>query len=447
MSGWQDHFPWTAAVVHYLWPDGPARRKRWLRFALALLVLLLLHAAMTAWAAAGARRAAKAFEARWGSIADAVPKQVAIEDADNRALAVRAATDMMARGSAMFASTETNYEEYAKTPSKTLSASGRELLRKAAADNALTMALLDAAAARPRSSWQLHYEKGFEVDVPPLLRLLQLSKLNAAMGRLAVEEGRIDDAITAARRGAAISSSLENEPILIVQLIRQAVEKYDAGLARWIVASGAARADQIAALAAIPAPPEPRAAMQHAMALETKTMAGLFRDGAGASKFDRVGGSGASVASAAGSAFFRWLFRPYLLRQERLWLTMMTTHLHELDAPRAARPPSPSPSWRSWDFLVRAVASTLGSIVERCDLSESRERLRTTSLEIARLRLETGRAPSSPPSAPVDPLTGKPFAYESDGTSWRLRSVADVSSMESAAMSDPVLDWTGGPPR
>lgn len=447
MSGWQDHFPWTTAVVRYFWPDGPARRKRWLRFALVLLMFLLLHAAMTAWASVGARRAANAFEARWGRSEDAIPAKMAIDDAANKALAVRAATDLMVRASAPIGSSGTSYEEYATTPSKTLSQAEREALHKAATDNALTMTILDAAVARRQSSWQLHYERGLEVDVPPLLRLIQLAKLNVAMGRLAVEEGRIDDAIVAVRRGTAISSSLENEPILIVQLIRQAIERFDAGLVRWIVASGTARADQIAALSAIPAPPQSRPAMQRALVLETKTMVGLFRGGAGASSFTRAEGSAAAIARGAGSTFLRWLFRPYLLRQERLWLLMMTAELDELERPRASRPPATVPTLRSWDVLVRTVMSNLGSVVERCDLSESRERLRAASLEIARVRLETGRAPAALTPTPVDPLTGKPFVYESDGTTWRLRSAADVSTMESAKMYDQFLEWTGGPPR
>jgi len=43
---------------------------------------------------------------------------------------------------------------------------------------------------------------------------------------------------------------------------------------------------------------------------------------------------------------------------------------------------------------------------------------------------------------PVDPLTGRAFRYETDGKGWRLRTEADLASMENARQYDPVLDWS-----
>ena len=39
MTRWRERFPWTASLLGFLWPEGPARRKRWLRFAVGLLVV------------------------------------------------------------------------------------------------------------------------------------------------------------------------------------------------------------------------------------------------------------------------------------------------------------------------------------------------------------------------------------------------------------------------
>jgi hypothetical protein len=92
----------------------------------------------------------------------------------------------------------------------------------------------------------------------------------------------------------------------------------------------------------------------------------------------------------------------------------------------------------------------LGDLEDRCDLAESRERILHAAIGIERRRQESGRPPASlaelAPAhvheAPVDPLTGRAFAYETDGTRWRIRSEADLSSMERPWTHDPVLDWS-----
>ncbi len=72
-----------------------------------------------------------------------------------------------------------------------------------------------------------------------------------------------------------------------------------------------------------------------------------------------------------------------------------------------------------------------------------------TVIAIERHRRENGRPPAALadlvprelPELPVDPVTGRDFRYETDGIGWRVRSEADVSSMASANLPDPVLDW------
>jgi hypothetical protein len=55
-------------VVRFLWPEGPARRKRWLKLAIAVVAIVALHAALTAIMAARTAWVADRFVARWKSL-------------------------------------------------------------------------------------------------------------------------------------------------------------------------------------------------------------------------------------------------------------------------------------------------------------------------------------------------------------------------------------------
>jgi hypothetical protein len=98
---------------------------------------------------------------------------------------------------------------------------------------------------------------------------------------------------------------------------------------------------------------------------------------------------------------------------------------------------------------VRIVLTNLSGVVDRSDLAEVRAGLRDTAIAVERRRIETGRAPATLAdlvpaylsAVPVDPWTGRAFRYETDGAAWRLRSDADLTSVESVQLGDPVLDW------
>ena len=302
--------------------------------------------------------------------------------------------------------------------------------------------------ARPGSNWDLHYERGLEVDIPPLRKILQLAKLNVAAGRLALEDGRLDDALASVRRGTALAASLDGEPMLIIQLVRLAVLRLDAGLVRRIVAGAELRGDQLEAVQASFSDTNPRLAIQRAMVVETGALQGVMAGrSAEMTAFSRY----PRVLRLLALDVVRILARPYLLDEERVWLTLMTARIDELDAPRHARVPSAlRPTLRWWNVMVKITAGfDDASLVERADLAEARDLLARAAIAVERRRRDTGRTPATLdelvprelPALPVDPLTGRAFRYESDGTGWRVRSEADVSSMESARMFDPVLDW------
>ncbi len=448
MTRWQDRFPWTAAMIGYFWPDGPARRKRWLKIAIAVTLVVAAHAGLTVFTAARTSRVADRFVARWGSLDVASLGPASVEDAANAARAVRAATELMVLPSTRVGANARIHEKFASGDANDLTAADRDAIRSVVRDNALALSILDKAAARTGSDWGLHYEWGIETDVPPMLRIIQLAKLNAASGRLAVEDDRVDDAVTALRRGESIARSLEGEPILIVQLIRLAVTRLDAGLARCILGRSILSPEQLATISSLISDDTPRLKTQQAMIAEAKMIDGVFGGRTGAAGFAT---RQLRLESALSFGVVRAVARPFLLEEERVWLEIMEGRIAELDVPRHARPGTDKgPELRSWDVLVRIVVSNLDGVADRADLAETRYRLARAAIAIERYRAERGRAPGTlaelvpahPPESPVDPLTGRPFAYASDGATWRIWSEADWRSIESARMHDPVLDWS-----
>src|SRR6185503_11849142 len=72
------------------------RRKRWLKLAVAVLLVVAVHALAGAFMAARTARAAAPFLARWGPLDVTMHIPAPVEDAANQARAVRAATEILA---------------------------------------------------------------------------------------------------------------------------------------------------------------------------------------------------------------------------------------------------------------------------------------------------------------------------------------------------------------
>ncbi len=446
MSDWRQTFPWSASVLRFLWPDGPARRKRWLKIATIGVVLVALHAALTAVMATRTSRVAERFVEQWGPLDPSAYRPPSVNDEDNQARAVRAAAEILVLPQ-YGVGTRRIHEDYASGTEGILSAADRDSIRKVAADNAMVFSLLDLAVARPNSNWDLDYKRGVAMDIPPLLKIIQLAKLNVATGRLALEDGRVDEALAAIRRGTALAASLSEEPVLIVQLVRQAVARLDAGLVRRILATGDLTPEQRGVLRHAFADANPRLAIQRALIAETASLEGVMQ---GHLDGPTDAWQNPRVPSLVGIGIVRTLARPYLLNEERLWLTMMSAKIAELGSERHARTPAPlRPTLRWWNVVVRLIESDHTDLVERADLAEARILLARTAITIEDHRQVTGQPPGTLadlvphglPALPVDPLTGRPFRYETNGMAWRVWSEGDLSGMDSPRRIDAVLDW------
>ena len=448
MTGWRARFPWTASVLDFLWPDGPARRKRWLTMAIVMMLVVAAHAGLTAILSARTSRAEREFVARWGPLEMASHRPAAVEEAANAARAVLAAAKLVALPTSPVDATARLYEGFAAGTEGNLTAADRDAIRSVVRANTPALLILDEAAARPGSNWEIHYEWGIEAEVPPLLDILQLAKLNAAAGRLAVEDGQLDDALVALRRGGAIARSLEAEPIVIVQLVRMAVTRLDARLMRLILGRLDPGPERLADLASLVKDDRPRQRTQQAMLAEAKALTGMFTARGGAARF---GGREPHSGSMLNFGMVRAVVRPYLLAEERIWLERMSGRIARLDVPRHDRPSTePEPRLRAWDILVRVIESDAGAVIDRADLAEARSGLVRVAIAIERHRAARGHAPAALAelvpeyleAAPLDPLTGRPFAYGSDDAGWNLKSEADGTAMRSDGLDDPVLDWS-----
>ena len=448
MTGWRARFPWTARLLDFLWPDGPARRKRWLRMAIGVMLVIGAHAGLTGVLSSRTSRAERHFVARWGPLDMATHRPAPVDEAANAARAVLSAAKLVALPTSPVDAAARLHEKFAAGTEGDLTAADREVIQSVVRTNALALSILDEAAARPGSNWEIHYEWGIEAEIPPLLDILQLAKLNAAAGRLAVEEGRIEDALAAVRRGAVIARSLEAEPIVIVQLVRLAVTRLDARLVRLILGRLEAGPERLTTMAALISDDQPRQRTQQAMLAEAKALTGMFGGRAGAA---RVAGREPNSGSALNSGILRAVARPFLLEEERVWLERMSGRIARLDVPRHARSTQPpEPRLRSWDVVVRVIESNTEAVIDRADLAEARSGLARVAIAIERHRAERGHAPAALAELipeylaepPLDPWTGRPFAFVSDGAGWRLRSEADGTAMRSEGVDDPVLDWS-----
>ena len=79
---------------------------------------------------------------------------------------------------------------------------------------------------------------------------------------------------------------------------------------------------------------DPRRDLRQAMIVEAKAMSGMFRTGVGAAKYLSLR---ADEGNALTVGIIRAIARPYLLREERLWLEIMTARIDGLNRSRHAR--------------------------------------------------------------------------------------------------------------
>ena len=90
--------------------------------------------------------------------------------------------------------------------------------------NTEALALLHEAARKPRSRYPIDFSKGMGLELKHLARLRELTQPLCAEGALAADTGDAPRATQAILALAALSKSLEKEPLLISQLVRLSIQ-------------------------------------------------------------------------------------------------------------------------------------------------------------------------------------------------------------------------------
>lgn len=231
--------------------------------ALAGLVLAIL-AVLTAvrfYHARQLHQAAERFEHAVGPLDFAQYQTAPVAAADNAALPILQAADRLPRppegGTAEGALGPADLMVLNRRSAADWNEEDRQRVRALLADRQSELALLDQAAGRPGSSFDLDYAAGLKMEIPDLRAILWGADLLFARARLAWADGRPDAAAGSIEALDTISRALEREAPLIFQLVGQAVEVLEYRAIQEGLAAAALSADDLHRLRPL-AEPRPR---------------------------------------------------------------------------------------------------------------------------------------------------------------------------------------------
>jgi hypothetical protein len=432
------NFPWTAGLARLIWPEGASRRKRWVVVAAVILLLVALHTSWTAIASARLNRVTQRVGNRWASMALSSLAPPEVEDRDNAARPVRAAGELLELPEPVVGR-RVAVRAYGSFEAKELRPGEHESVRVTIADNDLTLRVLDEAIDRPSSNWGVRYAQGVSAEIPDLGRILDLAKLNAAAGRLALRDGRTDELLRAVRRGVAIERSLSREPLTIIQLVAASVQRYHVALLREWLDRGDVDPAGLTSLADLWSDRRSGSALEAALANEAKGMVAVMQ-----------------ANPSAAVEHLGPVLRPVVIDNLRAYLERMESVAVCATQPRHERDPSCSDrrdvdAFGPYHFLARIMVLDFAATFERIDVADARAALTLVAIALERHRLRydgypeslAALAPEWLESVPADPLTGGSFEYGRTAAGYRLTTGAPVDELfTNSPRHDPVLSWT-----
>lgn len=419
---------------------------RWRTIALLiLLVLVVAYAgcdAINGWRLA---RTVERLEKTYGPLRlhELFPKQV--KSSDNSAPFFRAAADLVAW--------DASQPEYSALMDLLLIPHPRDLAAQKSAklaplfdQNRFVFELLDAGATRPEADWGLHYEDGHQMEVPPLIKMLNVSRLVA--GRVLVDgwAGRSDVAAQLLEDGLAFSRSTRNEPILIIQLVRIGMDKTLLTALRGLLARGAIGAEDLVRLE----PALTRSAGDDPLrvGLRGELIMGhdfLLRAGQSSEGFSE---------SSLTTQLVSRLARPLVRVDDRVLLETIGELLRRHSTPRPLDSVASADVKMPWTILgyARQFDPDRPHNLVLSDAATARWALARTAVALERRRLDGKSCPADLSELvpdylselPQDPFTGRPLEYSCAGGQIALRSAGEEQARKAMArgIGDPLLRWT-----
>jgi hypothetical protein len=403
--------------------------RSWRRVALMLLVLagavLVVRAVATIWIGYRLHHEIVRLEKLYGRLDPATLAPPRVAPAENRARAMRAAANLTV--------VDGPSEEAFLTGGVAVLSRGEKSIE----ENRLAVQVAEQGRRRPRSNWEIDYAHN-DANFPRLLDVRSLGVVLAATCRVHLDAGRGNEAAGAALAGLAEASSLSNEPVLIIQLIRIAVAQGQFECVRDLLQRGDPSAGILAELSRSLAENRSPDPMRNAFIGElkhvNKTFGDMERGRPGAYNVGVGGGIGHSPAPWP----IVWLARP-LIRSGQLRYLQQMERLIDLQAvPPFARRPADA-GWLTirrahwWEFARQFDTLFLPGL-QRADESgyEYQSVLNAAEVAVAlrRFRVERGSYPGALaalvpgylPKLPIDPFTGRPPDYKQEGTGFDLRA-------------------------
>jgi len=417
------------------------RRKLWLILAALLALFVVVHSSCSVIAGRRLASLAEQMEERWGDMSWRSLAPAKIERADNRAPVLRAAAELVVLEQPQ-RKTVGDFILFRGEPDMALADGVREALD----DNRLALGLLGEAVKRPGSNWNIPYRKGPEADIPPLLGMLNLSRLNAARAVLAVAEGRVQEAAGAIEEGLALCSSFQDEPVLIIQLVRIAMEWRQLGALRELLMRTEPDGPTLTGLQRRVARNNETDGIHLGTLGETKVMFGTIRDIAnGNTSLVKT-----DLPKAMRSGVVTWLMRPVLRSDARAYLEKMSGVLEDqalLYYRRPVNPPTREPAF--YQVMTKLYVPNMLSATQRGSLAQARAMVAETALALRRYRIDHGGYPDGleplvpdyMDERPVDPFTGAAPDYRRDGKGFVLKSEGEELAIELPTKMDRVLVW------
>ena len=423
-------------------------RRRVVTYVVVLLALLVVRLGVEMWAEWRLNGVTARLGKFYGPIdvASLAPPRVA--PPDNRARILRSAASLVT-----LQQDARRMAEVGKALSATAPADPAQrlaILRRTVTENSLAILVLDHVESRSGANWDIRYTEGTHADVPPLMEIRLLANVSAAASLVALADGQADDAARHVRLGLVLANSLAQERLLIVQLIRAAVERIALRPLRETLAAGEPSAAALEALATRLAE---TAGESQAVAGLTGEMKYVNTAVAGiAAGRDVPVGIAANRNPGYAEAVLAWIIRPVVVAAQTRMLDQFDQTIRyarltasERASGRVSFPlDAPEPWWWKPFPWLQYARSGLTRAIASSDENEAVRALASTAVALRRHRLAHGAYPAALAELdasllarpPIDPYTGRLVEYVREGSGFTLRIAVPAYAARNVELKD-----------